>query len=236
MLTMVYADITLKAGSHNLLSGVNILEAEVVLAGYQRKPIRNSDDLPPCFSRVICDYVTGINDAMPHAERQKLKVFLGRLNGTRGTRKVEHARAECLVMVTAKPAAVSALHSVGLHKYADAVEAATTLVELEVAGWSAAKAAKAAKNGSSAVWPAAIAAEWANRATDSAEVAAAAAAEWVVRWGGVGSYQYDWQPHIDALEAALKIGPQAPPIKPIVARERLRALREATGCDGKRRP
>ncbi|MDH5797841.1 MAG: hypothetical protein OEZ19_04690, partial [Paracoccaceae bacterium] len=138
---MSYTDIILAAGLHNLPSdGACILETEVLLAGYEWTTIKSPDDLPKCFSRVLAAYVIGLNDAMPDAERQKLKVFLGRLTGTRGTREEECARAERLVMLGAKPAAVSALHSAGLHDHAAAVAAATTLAELDAAVWSASAA------------------------------------------------------------------------------------------------
>ncbi|MDH5797694.1 MAG: hypothetical protein OEZ19_03945, partial [Paracoccaceae bacterium] len=160
---MAYADIILAAYSHNLPSdGASILETEVLLAGYGWTTINAPADLPECFSRVLAAYVAWLNDVMSDDERQRLKVFLGRLNGTRGTREEECARAECLVMLGAKPAAVSALHSVGLHKYADAVAAATTLGELE----AAVKAEKAAE------WVMSAAA-----ATAAARRAKAAAAE-----------------------------------------------------------
>ncbi|MDH5797701.1 MAG: hypothetical protein OEZ19_03980 [Paracoccaceae bacterium] len=230
---MAYPDVTLSTDPHNLPPGVTILEDEVVLAGFPRKPIRNSGDLPKCFSRVLADYLIVLNDAMSDDERQKLTAFLGRLAGTRGTREEECARAECLVMLGAKPAAVSALHSVGLHKHADAVAVATTLAELQAAAKAADLAerviraavssdlASAVASARSARAAAETAAEWMAAAADTAAVSAAraAAAAAVKAVEVLGSSGYDWQQAIDALDAALKIGPQAPPIKPIVAKK-----------------
>ncbi|MDH5798931.1 MAG: hypothetical protein OEZ19_10220, partial [Paracoccaceae bacterium] len=55
------------------------------------------------------------------------------------------------------------------------------------------------------------------------------AAEWAEAAAKAGSSGFDWQPFIDALEAALKIGPQAPPIEFAVAEERLSVLPKADG-------
>ncbi|MDH5797079.1 MAG: hypothetical protein OEZ19_00830, partial [Paracoccaceae bacterium] len=160
---MAYTDVIIARGPHRSpRDGACILETELLLAGYGWTTINGPDDLPECFSRALGAYVIDLNDVMPDAERQKLKVFLGRLAGTRGTREEECARAECLVMLGAKPAAVSALHSAGLHDHAGAVAAATTLAELESAAAEAGRAARAMTDtaGSErAAWAAARAAE-----------------------------------------------------------------------------
>ncbi|MDH5797702.1 MAG: hypothetical protein OEZ19_03985, partial [Paracoccaceae bacterium] len=85
----------------------------------------------------------------------------------------------------------------------------------------AAAEAAAAAEGAAAAAAAETEAEWAAKAAGRAAAKAKAAA--------AGSSGFDWQPYLDALDAALKIGPQAPPIKPIVAKERLSVLQEAGG-------
>lgn len=125
---------TIKSGSHRLPSeGSCTMEIACLAAGFAWTEVRSADDLPECMSRVIGAYVIRLNDAMPDAERQKLMAFVPRLTMTRGTDAEEQARAEYLVMNAAKPAAVSALRSAGLHDHADTVHAAQTLAGLRTA-------------------------------------------------------------------------------------------------------
>jgi hypothetical protein len=209
----------IKAGSHKLPSeGACTMEIACLVAGFGWHQIRNENDLPKCMSRVIGAYVIRLNDAMPDDPRQRLMAFVPRLTTTRGTVAEEQARAEYLVMNAAKPAAIAALRSARLHQHADAVAATTTLEELlsALAVVRSAVAAAHAAADTAAMW-AAEAAMSAKAAAESAKAAAMAAM-------AAMSAAYDWTPYLDALDGALKIGPQADPIDEALIRERTRVL------------
>ncbi|MDH5796948.1 MAG: hypothetical protein OEZ19_00145, partial [Paracoccaceae bacterium] len=68
-------------------------------------------------------------------------------------------------------------------------------------------------------------AEWATVKARRAK-AAAAETEAVKAVAAAGSSGFDWQPYLDALDAAIKIGPQAPTIAIDVAEGRLVAAQK----------
>ncbi len=212
--------IKLKKGSHELPSeGSCAMEVAILAAGYAWEQVNSASDLPPCMSRVLGAYVIRLNDSMPDAQRQRLLSFVTRMSGTAGTPEVELKRAEYLVMNAAKPAAVFALRSAGLHDAALRVQSANTIEELgatseaaRAASWAASEAASEAARAAS--WAASEAASWAAiwAASEAARVASEAAIE------------FDWDPYLEALEGALAIGPKAPPIESAIAAERTREL------------
>jgi hypothetical protein len=95
------------------------------------------DDLPPCFSRVITEYLSGLDSLMPDEQRLRLRPYAGRLAGTAGTVEVERRRAEYLALATVRVVAARALHHAGHPDHASACEAAP---DLRSAGHAAAVA------------------------------------------------------------------------------------------------
>src|SRR3954464_8914509 len=87
----------LNAGSHEFPGpngGTCINEAAIVAAGFPYRAVKNVEDMPPCFSRVIAQYALVLNDRMPDDERQQLVPYVMRLAGTADTPAVEMRRAE----------------------------------------------------------------------------------------------------------------------------------------------
>ena len=59
--------------------GTCINEAAVVAAGFEYRPIRHVAEMPPCFSRPICQLALVLNDEAKGAERQRLLPYVARL-------------------------------------------------------------------------------------------------------------------------------------------------------------
>src|SRR3954463_2936349 len=71
-----------KAGSYPFPGkdgGTCINEAAVVAAGFEYRPIRHIPEMPPCFSRPICQLAMVLNDEAKGAERQRLLPYVTRL-------------------------------------------------------------------------------------------------------------------------------------------------------------
>lgn len=183
-------------------------------------------DHPPCVCPVIAAYARPVNDALGHADRQRLKVFLPRLVGTVDPES-EQARAEYLAWQAIRVFAPMALRATGLPAL---IERATrlenfsgSLKEAEEAGWAEvawAEAAEASRAASQAAARAAARAAWAAEAAwaEAAAEAARAAAE------------TNADAMIAALDGVLKIGRQAEPMEPaqmLAAVERFDAARTA---------
>lgn len=234
----------LKKGSHKLPSeGSCAMEVAVLAAGFGWTEVQSEADLPACMCRVIGAYAIHLNDVMPDAERQKLMAFIPRLTATAGGLNVQHARAEYLVMNAARPAAVAALRAVGLHDHAARVAASVAVADMREAALAARAAissaawaeaeARAALSAALSAARAALLAVWAAAKAEAAVVAAGAAwaaraaaeaaetAETAAAWAEA---VFDWQPYLDALDGALRIGPQAPDIDTAEIRARVRIL------------
>ena len=72
----------LKDGSHRFPGkdgGTCINEAALVACGFEYRPVRTVNDMPPCFSRPICRLAMMLNDQANDADRQRLMPFVMRL-------------------------------------------------------------------------------------------------------------------------------------------------------------
>jgi hypothetical protein len=86
----------LRQGSHTFPGpdgGTCINEAALVAAGYAYRPIRQVQEMPPCFSRPICQLAMALNDQATDLERQRLLRFVTRL-ACADTTEVERLRAD----------------------------------------------------------------------------------------------------------------------------------------------
>ena len=73
---------TLKQGSHQFPGpdgGTCINEAALVAAGFEFRPVRRVEEVPPCFSRPISRFAMLLNDEASDEERQLLLPFVTRL-------------------------------------------------------------------------------------------------------------------------------------------------------------
>lgn len=85
----------LKQGSHPFPGkdgGTCINEAALIAEGFDYRPIRQTEDMPACFSRPICRFAMLINDYATDEERQQLLPFVTRL-ACADRPEVERARA-----------------------------------------------------------------------------------------------------------------------------------------------
>jgi hypothetical protein len=86
----------LRQGSHTFPGpdgGTCINEAALVAAGFAYRPIRQVQEMPPCFSRPICQLAMALNDQATEIERQRLLKFVTRL-ACADTPHVERLRAD----------------------------------------------------------------------------------------------------------------------------------------------
>jgi hypothetical protein len=90
------AQFYLSAGSHEpgeVNDDFSLVEAAVVVAGFERRPVRSADDCPPCFSRVLVWFAIHINNRMPDDLRNELlPPFITRLANTAASEEIEDAR------------------------------------------------------------------------------------------------------------------------------------------------
>lgn len=217
--------ITLKKGSHRLPSeGSCAMEVAILAAGYGWSEVRSQCDLPPCMSRAIGAYVIRLNDGMGDTERQQLLPFVTRMSGSASTPEVEYERARFLVMNAAKMAAVVVLRSAGLEEHANDVERAPGLATLRSSIWAvdAAALGKVTRSVCVVMNVASAAVDVLLRSRESIALACSWAAEAVD--SASETSLFDWQPYLDALDGALKIGPQAGPIEIAQVEERTRVL------------
>src|SRR5919206_3870453 len=73
---------TLKAGSHQFPGpdgGTCINEAALIAAGFAYRPIAIVQQMPSCFSRLICQLAMHLNDSVGDGERQRLLPYVTRL-------------------------------------------------------------------------------------------------------------------------------------------------------------
>ena len=171
-------------------------------------------DQPACACPVIGRYVIGLNDAMPHDQRQRLLPFLHRIAGSRSPDH-EQARAEILARGAVRVLTPLVLDAEGLTAEAArlrAMPADCTMEEVKAAAWEAKVAAaweaKVAAADMAAAWgvkasAAYVAAVYVAGAAAAASAAAAAAAE--VAGPAV------WDAALALLDEALSAGPQGEP-------------------------
>jgi hypothetical protein len=90
------AQFYLSAGWHepgHIKDDYSLVEAAIVAAGFERRPVRSADDCPPCFSRVLVWFAIHINDRMPDDLRNELlPPFITRLANTAASEEIEDAR------------------------------------------------------------------------------------------------------------------------------------------------
>ena len=137
----------LLAGSHDFPGpdgGTCINEAAIIAAGFKYMKVRSAADCPPCFSPVLSNYLIGINDMLPDAERQKLMRFILRLSGSADTPAIEQQRLELIVLRTVQIGVSSAMRAARLPDQAAACAAVKTFAECGDVVASAASAAWAA--------------------------------------------------------------------------------------------
>ena len=72
--------------------GTCINEVALVAAGFRYREIGSADELPPCFSRPICNFAMFLNDFMPDDARQSLIAYVPRLIGTADHMVIEGTR------------------------------------------------------------------------------------------------------------------------------------------------
>src|SRR5215217_1673239 len=94
-----FLDFQLAKGGHaepDGLGNVCATEAAIIAAGLEYRCVGNAYDLPPCFSRVIGEFVIQLNDGMPDDVRQRLLPYVTRLAGTAASPDVEFERGDFL--------------------------------------------------------------------------------------------------------------------------------------------
>jgi hypothetical protein len=187
--------LTLAFGGHESWEkGACVMEAVAYVAG---EPF---SAYPECASPVIGAFLRSWNDDLDDETRQRLKPYIPRLVGTKGTKRQEEKRAWMATDWLARECAPAFLRLAGLTEHAEKLEglsALTTAKRAEKAqptldaaraaaraAWAASAAARAAWAAWDTAWAAwdtawdaAWAAAWAAAATDAARDAARAAAD-----------------------------------------------------------
>jgi hypothetical protein len=114
-------------GSHEFPGpdgGTCLNEAAIVAAGFKYRAVKNAEDCPPCFSRVIATYAIRLNDLMPDDLRQDLLMpFVVRLAGTADNDAKEIERAQYIVVQTVERILPLALRVADARHKAAAAEA-----------------------------------------------------------------------------------------------------------------
>jgi hypothetical protein len=91
------AQYKLRRGAHDIYdprTGACLLETAIFVAGFPHRPVLNTKDCPPCFSRVFAAYALRLNERMPDNLRTRLLMpFVTRLADTADTHTVESERA-----------------------------------------------------------------------------------------------------------------------------------------------
>jgi hypothetical protein len=127
-------DWKLLRGSHQFPGpggGTCINEAAIVAAGHSYRAVRSIDDCPSTFSRPIAMFALCLNDLLEDAPRQALLIpFVGRLDGTADTPKIEMTRAELMLSRTAADILAPALARAGFDELARQCRALATPAQL----------------------------------------------------------------------------------------------------------
>lgn len=239
----------LLSGSHKFPGpdgGTCINEAAVVAAGFEYSAVRNVDDCPPCFSRVIARYAIRLNDAMPDDLRQELLMpFVARLAGTADVHEKEIERARYIAFENVKRILPIVLLAIGPQEdrrhceQANALNAAAaTLPTYPGAALAAAVAYRGAAIAADAAAQPAAAARFGTAAYRAVDVAAVAfdysgaavdAAASVVEAAGYANPAAGRQIFTVAtaiFDEAIKLGKQAEPIETALVVSRMNALKE----------
>jgi hypothetical protein len=217
----------LMVGSHEFPGpdgGTCINEAAIVAAGFPYQPVTTADDMPPCFSRVISEYVLTLNDDMPDGDRQRLVPYVLRLAGTADSPCVERARAEHLAMYAVNVLAAREISAEGMEYHAAACRAARTPLESTRAIGNVLRCL-----GTS---PRVQFSPLQSLAMSLVLVSAEHAADLILRGDLVSSAERsaqtasyarvcDWDGALSALDGALAIGRQADPLPVPTAADRL---------------
>jgi hypothetical protein len=94
--------VKLAKGGHKEINAdgeVCVNEAAILAAGFEHRKVRQANDCPSCFSRVIAQYAIILNDRMPNNLRNELLTpFILRLAGTADRPAVELARLTFIVL------------------------------------------------------------------------------------------------------------------------------------------
>lgn len=124
----------LRRGSHDApgdKGGTCINEAAVLASGFEYREVSDADDLPECFSRLICQYLLRMNDGMPANLRQAyLMPFVNRLAGTTDTVEIERARAILLLRRIGRELVPAALDAIDKPKLAARCRKAKSLPDV----------------------------------------------------------------------------------------------------------
>ncbi len=205
----------LKSGSHALPSdGSCTMEVAVLAAGFGWTMVNSASDLPACMCRVIGSYVIRLNDALRDHPRQELLAFVPRLTATAGDKGVRRARARHLLETAGRHAAALDLRTYGFDNLSRVVANESEFPDLRNLDRSSTRVARSVA--------------FAARVLDEEPLQAAiwigdAVARTRLEWSG----EAGWRPFIDALDGALRIGPQSPPTETATIRERVRILEGA---------
>ena len=162
------ADLHLEKGGHaNPKDGLCFLEAVAYLTGEPHS------DRPECVSPVLGSWGRAINDAMPDARRQELKVFIFEMVGTAGDGKDE-ARSFMCADFAVGVIAPMALDAAGLSDHATKLRELPEIVDKKTAAVAAVAVYRASAAAAVAAYGAAAygATDDAYRATDDAYRAA----------------------------------------------------------------
>jgi hypothetical protein len=173
--------LTLASGGHESWEkGACVMEAVAYVAG---EPF---SAYPECASPVIGAFLRSWNDDLDDETRQRLKPYIPRLVGTKGTKRQEEKRAWMATDWLARECAPAFLRLAGLTEHAEALEglaaltttkraekAQPTLADARAAAWAAAgRSSEDAAGAARAAWAAAGAAAW--------------AATWAAAWAAAG--------------------------------------------------
>jgi hypothetical protein len=91
------------------------------------------DDVPECVSGVLRDFIEFVHDAMPDAERQRLKRFIPRLLNC-ADEKVEAARSRLLVLKAITNFLPPALKAGGFREAAECVRVCEPFLKMSCSG------------------------------------------------------------------------------------------------------
>ena len=181
-------------------------------------------DHPPCVCPVLAAFGRGVNDAMSHEGRQRLKIFIPRLVGTVDPEAVQ-PRAEYLAWQAVRVFAPIALDAAGLTIMASELRRFRGSLKEAAEAASAAANAAADANAVTAALTAGTAATAVKWAAAAAPINVAWAAEHAA--SRIAESAPGTAAIIAAMEGALAIGKQAEPIEPTRIASAQRTFAEA---------
>jgi hypothetical protein len=183
--------LTLASGGHESWEkGACVMEAVAYVAG---EPF---SAYPECASPVIGAFLRSWNDDLDDETRQRLKPYIPRLVGTKGTKRQEEKRAWMATDWLARECAPAFLRLAGLTEHAEKLEGLSALTTTK----RAEKAQPTLDAAWAAAWDAAV--EAAGAAWDAAVEAARAAARAAARDAAVEAAGAAWDAAVEAAGAA----------------------------------